>query len=78
MQHIFVGTQISPLGFYTFKDEGGEEEEEEAEDEEGAGAPKTTYKENSRYEPVPLRELMDASMSFWVHHTLYILPQGTF
>lgn len=37
---------------------------------------KTTYKENPKYEPVPLRDLIDGSMAFWVHHTLYILPQG--
>lgn len=76
---IFTGTQISPLGFYTFKEEGGEEEEEEEEEEEGGGGGggmKTSYSENSRYEPIPISDLVDGSMSFWVHHTLHILPQG--
>ncbi|KAK4883733.1 hypothetical protein RN001_000004 [Aquatica leii] len=76
---ISAGTQISPLGFYTFKDEGfgeEEEEEEEAEGEEAADVVKTSYKENRKYEPPVLRDLIDSSMSFWVHHTMYILPQG--
>lgn len=77
---ISAGTQISPLGFFTFGggDMGEEEEEEEAEEEEpgGGGKSKTTYNVNKRYEPPPLRDLLDNSMSFWVHHTLYILPQG--
>lgn len=76
---ISAATQISPLGYYTFKGAGEgeeEEEEEEVEEEEGGGAPKTTYKLNKRYEPHPMADLCDPSMSFWVHHTLHILPQG--
>ncbi|KAK5648877.1 hypothetical protein RI129_003769 [Pyrocoelia pectoralis] len=79
---ISAGTQISPLGFYTFKPGGGggeeeEEEEEEAEGEEGEGPRmKTNCFENRRYEPPPTGDLLDNSMSFWVHHILHILPQG--
>lgn len=74
---ISAGTHISPLGFYTFGGEGGEEEEEEeAEEEEGGGGSKTTYRENMRFEGVAIRDLIDSSMSFWVHHALNILPQG--
>ncbi|XP_022920773.1 radial spoke head protein 6 homolog A isoform X2 [Onthophagus taurus] len=74
---ISAGSQISPLGFYTFGEGGGgEEEEAEAEEAPTGGEQKTTYNENKRYEPPPIRDLTDGSMSFWVHHTLYILPQG--
>nr|CAD7575243.1 unnamed protein product [Timema californicum] len=37
---------------------------------------RTSYVENPDFEPVPLKDLLDKSMSFWVHHTLYILKQG--
>lgn len=37
---------------------------------------KTNYKINNRYEPHPLSDITDPTMSFWVHHTMYILPQG--
>ena len=37
---------------------------------------KTNYAKNPDYEPVAIRDLIDPSMSFWVHHTDYILPQG--
>lgn len=72
-----VGTQISPLGFYTFGEGGGGGEDEEEEEEEAvAEGAKTTYRENPKYDPIPIQDLTDGSMSFWVHHTLYILPQG--
>lgn len=70
------------MGFYTFGGESGgagegeDEEEEEEEEEVPPGELKTTYKENSKYDPPALRDLIDGSMSFWVHHTLYILKQG--
>ncbi|CAH0550690.1 unnamed protein product [Brassicogethes aeneus] len=75
---ISAGTDISPLGFYTFSPggEGEGEEEEEEEAEEGGDQQKTTYSENPKYDPPPLKDLLDMSVSFWVHHTLYILPQG--
>ncbi|XP_044755603.1 radial spoke head protein 4 homolog A [Coccinella septempunctata] len=74
---ISAGTQISPLGYYTFGVEtaGEDDEEEPAEDEEMEG-PKTSYKINPKYEPHPLKDLIDESMSFWVHQTQYILSQG--
>ncbi|KAK9876746.1 hypothetical protein WA026_014984 [Henosepilachna vigintioctopunctata] len=73
---ISAGTHISPLGYYTFGGEtGGEGEEEEGGDEEAEG-PKTSYRVNPKYDPVPLKDLTDGSMSFWVHHVQYILPQG--
>nr|CAD7414686.1 unnamed protein product [Timema poppensis] len=64
---ISAGTQVSPLGFYYFDEEEEEDEEEEF---------RTSYVENPDFEPVPLKDLLDKSMSFWVHHTLYILKQG--
>ncbi|XP_069699823.1 radial spoke head protein 6 homolog A [Periplaneta americana] len=65
---ISAATQVSPLGFYQFS----EEEEEVPEEEEV----QLNYVENPDYEPVPLKDLIDPSMSFWVHHTLPILKQG--
>ncbi|XP_023019973.2 radial spoke head protein 4a [Leptinotarsa decemlineata] len=74
---ISAGTQISPMGYYTFGTaELGEGEEEEEPEEAAEGESKTNYKPNPKYEPPPLKDLLDGSMSFWVHHTLYILPQG--
>ncbi|XP_045475388.1 radial spoke head protein 4 homolog A [Harmonia axyridis] len=74
---ISAGTQISPLGYFSFGVEsvGEGDEEEPVEDEEVEG-PKTSYKVNPKYEPHPLKDLVDESMSFWVHHTQYILSQG--
>ncbi|XP_049828409.1 radial spoke head protein 6 homolog A isoform X2 [Schistocerca gregaria] len=66
---ISAGTQISPLGFYNF----GEDEEEEVEEEEGE---ERIPVPNAAFEPVPLRDLLDPSMSFWVHHGRHILKQG--
>ncbi|KAG5894541.1 hypothetical protein JTB14_026829 [Gonioctena quinquepunctata] len=75
---ISAGTQISPLGFYTFSgaELGGEDEEEEEQEEAVGGESKTSCRPNLKYEAPPLKDLLDGSMSFWVHHTLYILPQG--
>lgn len=53
-----------------------EEEEEEEEEEEGNAQDKSTYKENARFEGLPINDLIDRSLAFWVHHTAYILPQG--
>lgn len=73
----FAATQISPLGYYTFGGAmGGEGEEEEEEEEKPGGEDKTTYIVNPKYDPPALRDLTDGSMSFWVHHSQYILPQG--
>ncbi|KAJ8979717.1 hypothetical protein NQ317_015541 [Molorchus minor] len=49
---ISAGTQISPLGYYTFGGEGGGEGDEDEEAEEAAGGgEKTDYKINPKYEP---------------------------
>ena len=59
--------QISPQGFYQF-------DEEEEEEEEGEG--RTDFTENPDFEGLPIRELVDPSLSNWVHHVQHILPQG--
>lgn len=64
---ISAGTHISPLGFYQF-----DEEEEEEEESEG----RDNFVENLDFEPLPVRELCDPSLSNWVHHVQHILPQG--
>ncbi|CAG9772460.1 unnamed protein product [Ceutorhynchus assimilis] len=75
---ISAGTRVAPLGYYTFGSEelGEGAEEEELEEEEPGGVNKTTYKINPRYDPPALKDLLDSSMSFWVHTEPYILPQG--
>nr|XP_039262999.1 radial spoke head protein 4 homolog A-like [Styela clava] len=64
---ISAGTQVSPAGFYQFDDE-------EEEEEEGEG--RTDFVENPDFEGVALRDLVDPSLSNWVHHVQHILPQG--
>ncbi|KAH1003070.1 hypothetical protein HUJ05_011014 [Dendroctonus ponderosae] len=64
---ISSATLVAPLGFYTF----GAEELGEA-----GGEPKTVYSPNPHYQPPALKDLLDSSMSFWVHTAPYILPQG--
>ena len=59
--------QISPLGYYQFDEEDEDEEENENQ---------TEFMENPDFEGIPLRELIDPSLSNWVHHVQYILPQG--
>ncbi|MGH0141878.1 UNVERIFIED_CONTAM: hypothetical protein FKN15_004051 [Acipenser sinensis] len=63
---ISAGTHISPLGFYQFGEEEGEEEEEEA--------VRDSFEENPDFEGTPVGELVDTST--WVHHVQHILPQG--
>ncbi|RXM34555.1 Radial spoke head protein 4-like A [Acipenser ruthenus] len=63
---ISAGTHISPLGFYQFGEEEGEEEEEEA--------VRDSFEENPDFEGTPISELVDTST--WVHHVQHILPQG--
>ncbi|XP_006208759.1 radial spoke head protein 6 homolog A [Vicugna pacos] len=65
---ISAATQISPLGFYQFGEEEGDEEEE-------GGAGRDSYEENPDFDGIPVLELVD-SMVNWVHHTQHILPQG--
>ncbi|KAK2497525.1 hypothetical protein MC885_002421 [Smutsia gigantea] len=68
---ISAATHVSPLGFYQFGEEEGDEEDE---DEEG-GAGRDSYEENPDFEGIPVLEMVD-SMANWVHHTRHILPQG--
>ncbi|XP_073994518.1 radial spoke head protein 6 homolog A-like [Rhodnius prolixus] len=74
---ISAGTQISPLGFYSFDfGEAGYEDEEVEEEGEFVKMPKPDYAINPDFEPIPLQDLVDPSMAFWVHHNSHILPQG--
>ncbi|KAM5262569.1 radial spoke head protein 4 homolog A [Ctenodactylus gundi] len=66
---ISAGTHVSPLGFYQFGEEEGEEEEEEVE------SGRSSFEENPDFEGVQVIELVE-SLSNWVHHVQYILPQG--
>lgn len=68
---ISAATHIAPAGFYSFGEEmegEGMEEEEEVD--------KSEIKENQKYEPVSLKDLIDNSMRFWVHFEQNILNQG--
>ncbi|XP_006871531.1 PREDICTED: radial spoke head protein 6 homolog A [Chrysochloris asiatica] len=65
---ISASTHISPLGFYQFGEEEGDEEEE-------GGAGRDSFEENPDFEGIPVLELVD-SLANWVHHTQHILPQG--
>ncbi|KFQ36139.1 Radial spoke head protein 4 A, partial [Mesitornis unicolor] len=62
------GTQVSPIGFYQFGEEEGEEED-------GGGEGRDTYEENPEFQPLSVAELVD-SLSSWVHHVQSILEQG--
>lgn len=64
---ISAGTHVSPLGFYQFGEEEGEEEEVEG--------GRDSYEENSDFEGIQVIDLVE-SLSNWVHHAQYILPQG--
>jgi len=61
---VSAGTQISPAGFYLFDEE----------DDEQAKL-RGLVQQNPDFEPLTVRDLVDASLSSWVHHVLYILPQ---
>ncbi|KAJ8266596.1 hypothetical protein GJAV_G00132320 [Gymnothorax javanicus] len=63
---ISAGTQVSPLGYYQFGEEEGEEEEETARD---------SFEENPEFEGIPVPEMVE-SLSNWVHHAQHILQQG--
>ncbi|XP_004422305.1 PREDICTED: radial spoke head protein 4 homolog A isoform X1 [Ceratotherium simum simum] len=65
---ISAGTHVSPLGFYQFGEEEGEEEEEV----EGG---RDSFEENPDFEGVRVIDLVE-SLSNWVHHVQHILPQG--
>uniref|UniRef100_A0A8C2T5W7 Radial spoke head component 4A n=1 Tax=Coturnix japonica TaxID=93934 RepID=A0A8C2T5W7_COTJA len=63
---ISAGTHVSPLGYYRFAEEEGDE------DEEGGGG---DFEENPDFEPLPALEMVE-SLSTWVHHVPSILKQG--
>ncbi|XP_072293371.1 radial spoke head protein 6 homolog A-like [Eucyclogobius newberryi] len=63
---ISAGTQVSPLGFYHFKEEEGFEEDE---------LPQDSYEVNPEFEGISAAKL-SKSLSLWVHHTQHILEQG--
>nr|XP_002714806.1 radial spoke head protein 4 homolog A isoform X1 [Oryctolagus cuniculus] len=65
---ISAGTHVSPLGFYQFNEEEGEEEEEP----EGG---RDSFEENPDFEGIQVTDLVE-SLSNWVHHVQHILPQG--
>ncbi|CAL1576774.1 unnamed protein product [Knipowitschia caucasica] len=64
---ISAGTQVSPQGFYQFREEEGTEAEEEV--------PQDGYEVNPEFEGVAAVKLAE-SLSAWVHHTQHILKQG--
>ncbi|XP_037699491.1 radial spoke head protein 4 homolog A isoform X2 [Choloepus didactylus] len=64
---ISAGTHVSPLGFYQFVEEEGEEEEEV----EGG---RDSFEENPDFEGIQVTDLVE-SLSSWVHHVQHILPQ---
>lgn len=37
---------------------------------------KNKITENPKFQPIPIRELTDPSLSSWVHHSQHILKQG--
>ncbi|XP_060826421.1 radial spoke head protein 6 homolog A [Bombus pascuorum] len=67
---ISATTQVSPIGFFTFG--AGDEEEELMEEVEEGGV----LSENVHYDPLPIKDLIDPSMSNWCHHAPYLLKQG--
>lgn len=71
---ISAGTHIAPIGFYTFGEEAEGEGIDEEEEEENIN--KFEIKENQKYEFLPLKDLIDKSMRFWVHYQQNILNQG--
>eukprot|EP00794_Sanderia_malayensis_P020102 gene20102-22073_t len=64
---ISAATHISPQGYYIF---------EESEDDEDEGAGPDHFVMNIEFEGLPVGDLADQSLSFWVHHFPFILPQG--
>ncbi|KAK1337970.1 hypothetical protein QTO34_001074 [Cnephaeus nilssonii] len=65
---ISAGTHVSPLGFYQFGEEEGEEEEE-------VESGRDNFEENPDFEGIQVIDLVE-SLSNWVHHVQHILPQG--
>ncbi|CAH2044783.1 unnamed protein product, partial [Iphiclides podalirius] len=67
---IAAATSVSPQGFYTF----GSGEEEEDLDMEEAGD--MNYNQNPFYTGHTIKDLVDPSLGYWVHHGRHILQQG--
>ncbi|XP_036145932.1 radial spoke head protein 6 homolog A [Monomorium pharaonis] len=67
---ISATTHVSPIGFFTF---GGEDEDELIKEERKE---KEELSENINYDPLPIKDLVDSSMSNWCHFSPYILKQG--
>ncbi|XP_017890081.1 radial spoke head protein 6 homolog A [Ceratina calcarata] len=67
---ISATTQVSPIGFFTLG--AGDEEEELTEEVEEGGV----LSENAHYDPLPIKNLIDPSMTNWCHHAPYLLKQG--
>ncbi|KAK0164268.1 hypothetical protein PV328_002914 [Microctonus aethiopoides] len=78
---ISGSTHVSPIGYFIF---GKEIDDEEVEEEEDEMENKEIEKEengdaiikNQHYDIVPVKDLVDPSMSNWCHHSEYILEQG--
>jgi len=64
---ISAGTQISPVDYFKF-------EEDDEDDSDGEG--RDSFVENVEFEPLRNQELIDPSLSNWVHHVQHVLPQG--
>ncbi|XP_043473694.1 radial spoke head protein 6 homolog A [Leptopilina heterotoma] len=69
---ITASTSISPVGYFKIK-EGENENEEGIEKEQMSDGILT---KNPDYDPYPVKELIDLSMSNWCHHSPIILKQG--
>ncbi|CAH8487905.1 unnamed protein product [Schistosoma turkestanicum] len=65
---ISASTIISPINYYQFN----EDEEEQMEED----ALRENFIKNPEYEPMTIYDLTDPTLTNWVHHTAYILPQG--
>lgn len=65
---ISASTHVSPLGFFQFGEEEGED------DDDGARA---SFEENPDFEGISVTEMAE-SLSTWVHHVQHILTQVIF
>jgi radial spoke head protein 4A len=63
---ITADTHVSPIGFYTFDEEAAGDDEESP----------SSFIKNEEFEAKSKDELLDGSLSGWVHHAQHILPQG--
>ncbi|XP_037876247.1 radial spoke head protein 6 homolog A [Bombyx mori] len=70
LARIQAGTSVSPQGFYTF----GSGEEEDIDLEEGGGD--LNFNPNPFYHGHSMKDLLDSSLTYWVHHGRHILKQG--